>query len=467
MKKTCKVLWAVLGALVSCFASPAMFACNQPPNLGHAFPTWAPNAVIQINLGGTPSSPEQAAAANWDNSILNTYNCGPYFIISSGFTPTATINMTFGPITASTSPGDDDNLWPTPTTTVTRGVTDFSHATTSGGYLSTISIQINSQMTSSAAIQEVVAHELGHTLNLSDCNYPGCPVNSSVMESGVNTPGLTINSLIGQPGPTICDMYLGGNYFCPSPPPPCEPVDNPPYGGETACWAWDTTSCQWVQVQCSQTGSPILIDVSGSGFQLTSVTNGVTFDIKEDGHPTRMGWTAPGAANAFLCLPDANGMCDDGKDLFGNFTPQPPSDHPNGFAALAVYDDPKNGGNGDGIIDSRDAIFSSLRLWIDANHDGISQLNELYTLPSLGITSISLSYKLDQRTDQYGNVFRYRAKVGTTNGPRMAYDVFFVTLASSPAANLNQPRIVSQTAQVCPIPFRAKKAIPPTVGKIR
>jgi hypothetical protein len=143
-----------------------------------------------------------------------------------------------------------------------------------------------------------------------------------------------------------------------------------------------------------------------------------------------MGWTAPGANNAFLALPGADGLVHNGKQLFGNFTPQPASKYPNGFAALAVYDLPANGGNGDGVIDARDAIFQSLRLWIDANHDGIATLDELHTLPSLGVTSISLNYKADQRTDQFGNVFRYRAQVDPgdpTNTGRMAYDVFFVT----------------------------------------
>jgi hypothetical protein len=165
----------------------------------------------------------------------------------------------------------------------------------------------------------------------------------------------------------------------------------------------------------------------------------VSFDISGTGRRAEIAWTAPGADNAFLCLPDSDGKCDDGKDLFGNFTPQPPSAHPNGFAALAVYDLRENGGNGDGIIDARDVIFSSLRLWIDANHDGISQPAELHTLPSLGVNSISLDYRESKWTDQYGNIFRYRSQVNledpdASHVGKVAYDVFFVTAASTSSA---------------------------------
>jgi hypothetical protein len=185
------------------------------------------------------------------------------------------------------------------------------------------------------------------------------------------------------------------------------------------CTGW-CTNCQCL------TDTPVLIDVAGNGFNLTDPQNGVSFDLNVDGTPEQHSWTAPGSDDGFLVLDrNGNGTIDNGTELFGNHTnqPEPPAGvKKNGFLALAVFDQ-----NADGRIDSLDSVFSSLRLWQDTNHDGISQPSELKTMLSAGLGSIDTDYKEAKRTDQHGNGFAFRAKVSDMRGVqagRWAWDVY-------------------------------------------
>lgn len=222
----------------------------------------------------------------------------------------------------------------------------------------------------------------------------------------------------------------------------CQPnPPSPPYGNQNGAqgqyMTWDTSSCSWVWANaCGSTvcASPIIVDTSGSGFHLTSMEEGAKFDIYADGTPIQTAWTDSKFDNAFLALDrNGNGIIDGGEELFGDHTPQSPCPHPNGFRALEEFDKPENGGNGDGVIDEHDAVYSHLLLWIDKNHDGISQPEELHHLADLGVYSLSLKHTMTPHKDQFGNLFRYKGTVNPEGQPktdkinRVDYDVFLLT----------------------------------------
>lgn len=180
---------------------------------------------------------------------------------------------------------------------------------------------------------------------------------------------------------------------------------------------------------CQGECTPILLDLGGGAFELSGPEPAVVFDIDADGVAEALSWTRAGGDEAFLALDrDGNGVIDSGAELFGAATEQPPSDDPNGFRALAVFDGADHGGDGDGAITAGDAVFARLLLWVDADRDGVSSPQELRAPAALGIEEIGLDYVLSERRDRWGNRFRWSGRaVGEEGRPVTASDVVFVS----------------------------------------
>lgn len=132
---------------------------------------------------------------------------------------------------------------------------------------------------------------------------------------------------------------------------------------------------------------PLIIDLGKKGIELTSIDDGVYFDLDKNGFAEKTAWI--GREDGFLALDrNGNNKIDDGGELFGDqVLLKKGSTSTSGFEALAELDD-----NGDGVIDKKDAAFAKLRVWVDANHNGICDVGELKTLAGVGITSISLNH---------------------------------------------------------------------------
>jgi len=185
---------------------------------------------------------------------------------------------------------------------------------------------------------------------------------------------------------------------------------------------------EWDGQHCALPNCPLIVDTSRNGYKLTSVENGVRFDLNADGVPEQVAWTRRDSDDAFLALDrNGNGRIDDGSELFGNHTPARPDapdvTTPNGFEALKFVETPAYGpSERNGVIDARDSVFSRLVLWRDLNHNGLSEPDELQSVAESGLEAIGTEYRNSKRVDRHGNEFRQRSRVLWTDGQ---YDHIF------------------------------------------
>ncbi len=190
---------------------------------------------------------------------------------------------------------------------------------------------------------------------------------------------------------------------------------------------------------------PIVLDLDGDGVETRGVNAGAHFDHAGDGFKERTGWA--GADDGLLAWDrNGDGQITGGSELFGNRTLLPDGVTPaaNGFAALAAWD-----ANTDGKIDANDPIWTSLRIWRDADSDGVSTPAELVTPTDLGITAINTGYTTSSTVDAQGNNHRQIGSFAKADGSTgAAEDVWFKT----DTVHANSPDPIPVPAIVAALP---------------
>jgi hypothetical protein len=182
--------------------------------------------------------------------------------------------------------------------------------------------------------------------------------------------------------------------------------------------------------------TPLILDLNHDGRILTTgLSSPVWFDFEGHGIQQRLTWTFWESEEGFLWIDlNESGTVDDGGELFGSSTILPSGKNAeHGFEALGIYDAPENGGNADGILSDLDRVWRRLRLWVDRNHDGVSQRDETETLRDRGVVAIGLEYIVSDMVDGCGNghffqgyfVTHSDALGFTTRRYQVMHDVFF------------------------------------------
>jgi len=168
-------------------------------------------------------------------------------------------------------------------------------------------------------------------------------------------------------------------------------------------------------------GDPLILDLDGDGLALATPPR-ATFDLLGRGQPQQVRWI--GARDALLVIDrDGDGRVGSVLELFGDVGRCGAGRCRDGFAALGELDREENGGNGDGVLDARDQSFGRLRLWLDAQGDGLTQAGELHALADHGIAELPLTGAFAAEGMAQGLVTS-RAEVTTGRGRRPLVDAW-------------------------------------------
>jgi len=255
-------------------------------------------------------------------------------------------------------------------------------------------------------------HSDGYAIYLNDLNGTGDAVMSGTHEvSGAQT---FQTSVTGNPysytleGPAQANAcYSTSLHAVADPPGLWDEISRDFYGPETVCLVVASpppppqhTTCVQGNNECQD---PLILDLNGDGIHTTGVDDPVWFDMDGDGRLEQTAWTNASTGEGFLYLDlDHKGRVTNGSELFGVGTVMPDGSRGrDGFTALAVYDL-----NGDGVVNANDDVWNRLRIWVDANHDGVCDAGETGPIHKYGVREIQIAAVTSNVVDGAGNLHK-------------------------------------------------------------
>jgi hypothetical protein len=276
--------------------------------------------------------------------------------VISGYDVIADFNPAFDKLTLESDPavaGNTTGTNGTNSTLLFDGATVKSHAISNGiitfdddnTYSTALSIDSNADL--AAVVEYLRGNSLGNDVSVAFTATIGGTAHTFVYEQVGNSPSATNDLLVDLAGVTLTA------------------------GGTSLSTLFSAGAVD-----------PLILDLGAPGLDFSGIDDGVAFDINADGLPDQMAWTA--GEDGILALDiDGNGSIDSGNEIVSPWLDG--GGHAGSLAALASLDQ-----NGDGRIDSSDEAFTSLRVWQDLDHDGVSDAGELSSLTALGIASVDL-----------------------------------------------------------------------------
>jgi Ca2+-binding RTX toxin-like protein len=125
---------------------------------------------------------------------------------------------------------------------------------------------------------------------------------------------------------------------------------------------------------------PIVFDLDGDGVEYISISSGIYTDEEGDGRSEGRAWLGPDDGMLFYDE-DGDGIGTHHEAILTNFVEGAATD----LEALRAFDS-----NKDGVVDSGDALYASLKIGRDLNRNGRFEANEVYSLAQAGVARINL-----------------------------------------------------------------------------